>query len=127
MAGGEQVVRLLDTQPHVQHASAAAELPPITGRITFDHVSFAYRPDAPTVLHDISLDIPPGQTVALVGPTGAGKTSMANLILRLYDVGAGAVRVDGVEVRTVTQESLPRQTGVVSQDRVTLTHRQSSI
>jgi ABC-type multidrug transport system fused ATPase/permease subunit len=79
-------------------------------------VSFAYRLDAPTVLHDIALDIAPGQTVALVGPTGAGKTSLANLILRLYDVSEGAVKVDGVDVRTVTQDSLRRQTGVVSQD-----------
>ncbi|MCC6191411.1 MAG: ABC transporter ATP-binding protein [Anaerolineales bacterium] len=116
MAGGEQVVRLLETAPQVQDAPGAAELPPIEGRITFEHVSFAYRPDAPTVLHDISLDIAPGETVALVGPTGAGKTSLANLILRLYDVSQGAVRIDGVDVRTVAQDSLRRQTGVVSQD-----------
>lgn len=116
MAGGEQVVRLLDTTPNVQDAPDAGELPPIAGRVTFEHVTFAYRPDTPIVLHDINLDIAPGQTVALVGPTGAGKTSIANLILRLYDVTEGAVRMDGVDVRHVTQQSLRRQTGVVSQD-----------
>jgi ABC-type multidrug transport system fused ATPase/permease subunit len=116
MAGGEQVVRLLETEPAVADAPGASELPPIAGRITFEQVSFAYRSDTPTVLHDINLDIAPGQTVALVGPTGAGKTSIANLILRLYDVSEGAVKVDGVDVRTVTQASLRRQTGVVSQD-----------
>ncbi len=116
MAGGEQVVRLLDTAPVVQDAPGAGELPPIAGRIAFEHVTFAYRPETPVVLHDINLEIAPGQTVALVGPTGAGKTSLANLILRLYDVTEGAVKVDGVDVRTVTQDSLRRQTGVVSQD-----------
>jgi ABC-type multidrug transport system fused ATPase/permease subunit len=116
MAGGEQVVRMLETAPHVQDAPGAGELQPITGRITFDRVTFAYRPDAPIVLHEVVLDIQPGQTVALVGPTGAGKTSLASLILRLYDVTEGAVRIDGIDVRTVTQDSLRRQTGVVSQD-----------
>jgi len=116
MAGGEQVVRLLETEPHVQDRPGAGELPPIAGRIVFDHVSFAYRPDSPTVLHDINLEIEPGQTVALVGPTGAGKTSLANLILRLYEASEGAVKVDEVDVRSVTQDSLRRQTGVVSQD-----------
>jgi len=116
MAGGEQVVRLLETEPAVQDAPGAGELPPVAGRIAFEHVHFAYRPDTPVVLHDINLEIAPGQTVALVGPTGAGKTSLANLILRLYDVTQGAVTVDGVDVRAVTQDSLRRQTGVVSQD-----------
>jgi ATP-binding cassette, subfamily B, multidrug efflux pump len=116
MAGGEQVVRLLETAPAVVDQPGVAEMPRIDGRITFDHVSFAYRPDAPTVLHDVSLEIEPGQVVALVGPTGAGKTSIASLILRLYDVTAGAVRIDGIDVRSVQQLSLRRQTGVVSQD-----------
>jgi ABC-type multidrug transport system fused ATPase/permease subunit len=116
MAGGEQVVRLLDTQPTVQDAPEAKAMPPIIGRITFDQVTFAYRPDSPIVLHEIELDIQPGQTVALVGPTGAGKTSIASLILRLYDVTQGAVRIDGIDVRAVTQDSLRAQTGVVSQD-----------
>jgi ABC-type multidrug transport system fused ATPase/permease subunit len=116
MAGGEQVVRLLDTHPHVADAPGAQAMPPIQGRITFEGVNFAYRPDAPRVLHDVHLDVAPGQTVALVGPTGAGKTSIASLILRLYDVSEGAVKIDGVDVRTVTQDSLRAQTGLVSQD-----------
>jgi ABC-type multidrug transport system fused ATPase/permease subunit len=116
MAGGEQVVRLLETEPVVVDQPGARDLPPVQGRVTFDHVSFAYRPDTPTVLRDVSLTIEPGQTVALVGPTGAGKTSIASLILRYYDVSAGAVRIDGHDVREVTQRSLRRQTGVVAQD-----------
>ncbi len=69
----------------------------------FEHVSFRYRPDLPEVLHDVNLEIEPGQTVALVGPTGAGKTSIGNLIARFYDVTEGAVLIDGIDVRTVTQ------------------------
>ncbi len=116
MAGGEQVVALLDTEPTVKDLPQAREMPPIIGRIVLDHVSFRYREDTPQVLSDISLAIEPGETVALVGPTGAGKTSMANLIVRLYDVTEGAVTIDGVDVREVTQGSLRRQTGLVPQD-----------
>jgi ABC-type multidrug transport system fused ATPase/permease subunit len=116
MAGGEQVLRLLDTNPDVQDLPGAAELPAVVGLVTLDHVSFCYRPDLPEVLHDVSLTIEPGQTVALVGATGAGKTSIGNLIPRFYDVSAGAVCVDGVDVRTVTQRSLHRQIGLVPQD-----------
>jgi ABC-type multidrug transport system fused ATPase/permease subunit len=116
MAGGEQVLRLLDTPPDVQDLPGAADLPPIRGDVTLDHVSFQYRPDLPEVLHDLCLAIPAGQTVALVGPTGAGKTSIANLIARFYDVTSGAVRVDGFDVRSVTQASLHRQIGLVPQD-----------
>ena len=116
MAGGEQVLRLLDTAPDVQDQPGAGELPAVVGRVTLAHVSFCYRPDLPEVLHDVSLTIEPGQTVALVGATGAGKTSIGNLIPRFYDVSAGAVRIDGVDVRSVTQNSLHRQIGLVPQD-----------
>ena len=116
MAGGEQVLKLLDTPPDVQDQPEAAELPPAVGRVTFDHVSFRYRPELPEVLHDINLTIQPGQTVALVGPTGAGKTSIGNLIPRFYDASEGAVLIDGVDVRTVTQHSLHNQIGLVPQD-----------
>ena len=116
MAGGEQVLKLLDTTPDVQDQPEAAELPPAVGRVTFDHVSFRYRPELPEVLHDINLTIQPGQTVALVGPTGAGKTSIGNLIPRFYDASEGAVLIDGVDVRTVTQHSLHNQIGLVPQD-----------
>ncbi len=115
MAGGERVLNLLDTPPDVQDRPEAIEMPPIEGRIELDRVSFAYREDQ-EILHDVSLTIEPGQTVALVGPTGAGKTSIANLIARFYDVTEGAIRVDGLDVRAVTQGSLRRQMGLVSQD-----------
>ena len=116
MAGGEQVVKLLDTVPDVLDQPNAAELPEITGRVTLEQVSFRYRPELPDVLHDVCLDIQPGQTVALVGPTGAGKTSIGNLIPRFYDVTEGAVLIDGIDVRTVKQRQLHRQIGLVPQD-----------
>jgi ABC-type multidrug transport system fused ATPase/permease subunit len=116
MAGGEQVLKLLDTPSDVQDQPEAGELPPAAGLVTFDHVSFRYRPELPEVLHEINLTIQPGQTVALVGPTGAGKTSIGNLIPRFYDASEGAVFIDGVDVRTVTQHSLHSQIGLVPQD-----------
>jgi ABC-type multidrug transport system fused ATPase/permease subunit len=115
MAGGERVLDLLDTIPEVTDAPAAAEMPRIAGRVDFEKVSFAYARDA-VVLCDVDLHITPGSTVALVGPTGAGKTSIANLIARFYDVTEGAVRVDGVDVRAVSQHSLRHQMGLVPQD-----------
>ncbi len=115
MAGGERVIEVLDTQPEVTDRPDALEMPPIVGRIELDQVSFSYRGDV-EVLHDVSLRIEPGQTVALVGPTGAGKTSIANLVARFYDVTAGAVRIDGIDVRDVRQRSLRAQMGLVPQD-----------
>ncbi|BAJ64994.1 ABC transporter ATP-binding protein [Anaerolinea thermophila] len=116
MAGGEQVLALLDTQPDVQDAPDAVEMPPIRGEIVFRDVSFRYRPDTPEVLHRINLHIQPGQRVALVGPTGAGKTTIANLTARFYEVSEGAVLIDGIDVRRVRQDSLRRQIGIVPQD-----------
>lgn len=115
MAGGEQVLRLLDTEPEVKDAPDAAKMPLIHGQITFDDVSFAYRDGVP-VLQEMNLQITPGQTVALVGPTGAGKTTIANLVARFYDVTEGAVTIDGQDVRGVRQQSLRRQMGLVPQD-----------
>ncbi|CAG0936547.1 putative ABC transporter ATP-binding protein [Thermoflexales bacterium] len=116
MAGGEQVVKLLDTVPDVLDQPEAIELTDVVGGVKFEHVSFRYRPELPEVLHDVCLEIQPGQTVALVGPTGAGKTSLGNLIARFYDVTAGAVLIDGIDVRTVKQRQLHRQIGLVPQD-----------
>jgi ABC-type multidrug transport system fused ATPase/permease subunit len=116
MAGGEQVLNLLDTPAAVADPPAARAMPPITGRIELDRVSFRYAPHLPDVVHDVSLSVPAGYTVALVGPTGAGKTTLANLVARFYDVTAGAVRIDGVDVREVTQASLRAQFGLVPQD-----------
>jgi ABC-type multidrug transport system fused ATPase/permease subunit len=115
IAGGERVLALLDTPVTVANLPGAAEMPRISGAVELADVSFAYRGDT-RVLHDVDLNIAPGQTVALVGPTGAGKTSIANLIARFYDVTQGAVTVDGHDVRGVTQESLRRQFGLVPQD-----------
>jgi ATP-binding cassette subfamily B multidrug efflux pump len=115
MAGGERVLELLDTEPEVSDPADAAVMPPITGQVELRCVSFSYRGDT-RVLHDVNLTVEPGQTVALVGPTGAGKTSIANLIARFYDVTDGALLIDGVDVRHVTQQSLRRQMGLVPQD-----------
>ena len=115
MAGGERVLELLDTAPEVSDAPEATEMPRIAGRVDLENVSFAYAGTA-AVLRQVDLHIEPGSTVALVGPTGAGKTSIANLIARFYDVSEGSVRIDSVDVRTVTQRSLRRQMGLVPQD-----------
>ncbi|MFN8443470.1 MAG: ABC transporter ATP-binding protein [Caldilineaceae bacterium] len=115
MAGGERVLSLLDTPPAVQDPPDGRVMPPIQGEIAFQDVDFFYREDAP-VLREVNLTIEAGKTVALVGPTGAGKTTLANLIARFYDVSNGAVLIDGIDVRTVTQQSLRRQMGLVPQD-----------
>jgi ABC-type multidrug transport system fused ATPase/permease subunit len=116
MAGGEQVVRLLNTEPDMQDRPGAEELPHINGSIVLDQVRFRYRENTPEVLHGVSLEIMPGQTLALVGPTGAGKTTIAMLIARLYEVSEGRLLVDGRDVRSVTQESVRKQIGLVPQD-----------
>ncbi|MAS33976.1 MAG: ABC transporter [Anaerolineaceae bacterium] len=115
MAGGERVLNLLDTVPEVADKPDAQAIPPLEGRVEMRDVSFAYKDDV-EVLHDINMVIEPGQTVALVGPTGAGKSSIANLIARFYEVTDGAVLIDGHDVRDVTQHSLRQQMGLVSQD-----------
>jgi ATP-binding cassette subfamily B multidrug efflux pump len=115
VAGAERIFQLLDTRLEIVNDPDARDIPTIEGRVEFDHVSFSYKPGEP-VLEDVSLVAEPGQTVALVGPTGAGKTTIVNLLARFYDVQEGAVRVDGYDVRQVTQESLRRQMGVVLQD-----------
>jgi ABC-type multidrug transport system fused ATPase/permease subunit len=115
MAGGERVMEILDETPAVRDAPGAAALPPVVGRIELRDVTFSYDPAKP-VLRGISFVAEPGETVALVGPTGAGKTSIASLIARFYDVDQGAVLVDGVDVRSVTQRSLRSQMGIVAQD-----------
>ncbi|PKO15936.1 MAG: ABC transporter ATP-binding protein [Chloroflexi bacterium HGW-Chloroflexi-10] len=116
MAGGEQVLKLLDTPLEVEDAADAVELPPVYGKIELKQVTFQYRKDSPVVLHEIDLNIQPGKTVALVGPTGAGKTSIANLIARFYEVSEGSILIDGMDIRGVMQKSLHQQVRVVSQD-----------
>lgn len=116
MAGGEQVLKLLDTGPDVEDRPEATEMQPVIGKVTLENVSFRYRAELPEVLHDVSLTIDAGKTFALVGPTGAGKTSIGNLIARFYEVSSGRVCIDGTDVRSVTQKSLHRQIGLVPQD-----------
>jgi ABC-type multidrug transport system fused ATPase/permease subunit len=115
MAGGERVLELLDARPDVADPPDGSEMPTINGRIELRSVNFAYGADVP-VLRDVNLLIEAGQTVALVGPTGAGKSTIANLVARFYDASDGKVLIDDIDVRTVMQQSLRRQTGIVSQE-----------
>ena len=115
LAGAERTFELLDQQPDLEDAPDAVELPAVEGEVEFDGVTFGYDPDEP-VLRDVSFRVGAGQTCAVVGPTGAGKTSLINLLARFYDVQSGSVRVDGIDVRDVTQDSLRRQIGVVLQE-----------
>ena len=114
MAAGEKIFELIDEPLDVEDQSDAQALPQIQGRVEFDGVTFGYN--GTDVLHDISFDVAPGQRVALVGPTGAGKTTTVNLLARFYEAGRGEVRIDGVPLDTVTQDSLRGQMGIVPQD-----------
>lgn len=118
MAGGEQVLKLLDTKPDVVDPQDKKELPRVEGKVEFHDVSFRYLEGGELVLEHVNLLIEPGQTVALVGPTGAGKTTIASLAARFYDVTEGKVTIDGVDVREVTQASLRGQIGLVPQEPV---------
>jgi ATP-binding cassette subfamily B multidrug efflux pump len=115
IAGGERIFSFLDQAPDLQDRREARAMPPIEGRVEFDAVSAEYEPGQ-RVLCDVSLTAQPGQTVAIVGPTGAGKTTIINLIPRFYDAVAGEVRIDGIDVRDVTAASLRKQIGIVLQD-----------
>jgi len=115
IAGGERIFGLLDVAPAIQDKPSALAMPEIHGRVELIHASAAYEVGVP-VLQDVSLEAEPGQTIAIVGPTGAGKTTIINLIPRFYDVTGGAVKIDGLDVRDVTSESLRRQIGIVLQD-----------
>jgi subfamily B ATP-binding cassette protein MsbA len=110
-----RVLEIIDATPTVVDLPGARPLPPVRGRIELDRVTFAYEPDRP-VLRELDLDIGAGETLALVGPSGSGKTTLVGLIPRLWDVTEGAVRVDGVDVRDATLESLRAAIGVVPQE-----------
>lgn len=114
MAGAERVFTLLDTKPEWQDPPAAIALPPLAGRVEFERLSFGYDP-ARLVLHEISFTAEPGQTIALVGATGSGKTSIVNLIAKFYLPTSGRVLIDGIEVRDINSASLHRQLGIVLQ------------
>ena len=116
MAGGERILALLDTEIEVRDAEHAKALPAIDGGVRFENVSFHYSDDPTLVLDQIDLDVRAGETIAFVGETGAGKTTIVKLLTRFHDPTAGCVRVDGTDLRTVTQRSLRRQMGMVLQD-----------
>ncbi len=115
MASGTRILELLDVQPGIVDSPKAIELPPIKGEIQFHDVSFAYDPKAET-LHGIDLKINPGETIAIIGRTGAGKSSLMNLLARFYEIEKGKITIDGYDIRSVTQQSLRRQIGLVPQD-----------
>jgi ATP-binding cassette subfamily B protein/subfamily B ATP-binding cassette protein MsbA len=116
MAGGERILELLNTPIEVQDAADARTMGPITGDVRFESVSFHYSDDPALVLDGIDLDVRAGETVALVGETGAGKTTIVKLLTRFHDPTSGCVLVDGIDLRTVTQGSLRQQMGMVLQD-----------
>ena len=114
-AGFSRFLELMRLEPDIQDAPDALEMSTVRGEVSFDHVSFRYN-DKTEVLHDIQLDIKAGEKFAFVGPSGGGKTTLCQLIPRFYDVTQGAVRIDGQDVRQVTQSSLRRQIGIVQQE-----------
>ena len=117
MASGARIFELMDIEPDIRDEPGAGELSPVKGNVSFQDVSFSYELGK-YVLNDINLAIKPGETVAIVGQTGSGKSSLVNLIARFYDVTQGEVTVDGHNVRSVTQQSLRRQIGIVPQDPI---------
>ena len=115
MTAGTRIFELLDVEPDLVDAIDAEVLPTIKGHVRFENVSFAYIPNV-QVLDDVSLEIPPGETLAVVGPTGAGKTTMVTLASRFYDVTGGRITVDGYDIRGITRASLAGQMGLVLQE-----------
>lgn len=115
IAGAERIFEILDTKPDLTDGETACEMPEITGAVSFRHVTFSYEKEK-EVLKDVSFEIEPGQTVALIGSTGAGKSTIVNLICRFYDIQHGQVCIDGRDVKSVTIESLRSQMGIMTQD-----------
>lgn len=120
IAAAERIFEIMDTEPAITDDAKVMEIPPIKGAVSFEHVSFSYDGIA-RVLNDVSFSIKPGETIALVGPTGAGKTTIVNLISRFYDIQEGIIRIDGYDVKTVTIESLRSQMGIMTQDNFLFT------
>lgn len=114
IAGAERIFEILDTKPEIEDEKGVVDLPDIKGEVTFDHVTFGY--DEEKVLDDVSFVIKPGETIAIVGPTGAGKSTIINLISRFYDANEGRVLLDGYDVKDVSIESLRKQVGTMTQE-----------
>jgi len=117
LAAAERVFDILDTEPDIKDMPGAVALPAIEGHVALEHLSFAYSPGQ-YALRDVSLEVKPGQTIAIVGPSGAGKTTIANLLPRFYEATEGSILVDGKDIRTVTMQSLRQQIGIVPQETV---------
>jgi len=115
LAGAERVFEILDTQPEIEDAPDAVALEKVKGDVTFENVNFSYVPGVP-VIKNMSLQAKAGQTIALVGPTGAGKTTIINLLSRFYDLDSGAIRIDGTDISRIKKEDLRRSLGIVLQD-----------
>lgn len=115
MASAERIFEFMDEQPTVGEKENAAALPPIRGHVSFENIAFEYEKGR-TALHNIHLDVQPGQSIALVGHTGSGKSTIINLLCRFYDPTQGSVRIDGTDIRDVTLQSLRSQIGIVLQD-----------
>lgn len=115
IAGAERVFEILDTKPAIADEEGVTTMPEIKGNVRFEHVSFSYDENT-KVLDDINFDIKPGETIALVGATGSGKSTIVNLISRFYDVQSGKVLIDGIDVKKVSIESLRKQMGIMTQD-----------
>lgn len=115
VASAERVFEVLDEPEEASDTTTPVALPSVTGRVTLEHVSFRYKPDTP-LIEDLSLDVAPGSTVAIVGPTGAGKTTLVNLLLRFYEIDGGRILLDGVDIRDLTRDRLRESFGMVLQD-----------
>ena len=115
VAGAERIFEILDPKPDITDAACVRALPEVQGAVRFDHVSFSYDEDT-LVLSDVSFQVRPGETIALVGPTGAGKTTIVNLISRFYDIQKGEIYIDNENIRDISIESLRSQMGIMTQD-----------
>ncbi len=120
VAGAERIFEIMDTKPEITDSTETVELPDVKGNVSFRNVSFHYDDD-PYVLNNVSFDVKAGETIALVGPTGAGKTTVVNLIARFYDIQEGDITIDGYSVKDVSVNSLRRQLGVMTQENFLFT------
>jgi ATP-binding cassette subfamily B protein len=115
LAGAERVFQILDGAPEIADAPGAAPLTAVRGEVRFEHVTFSYVKGTP-VIHDMTFEARPGQVIALVGPTGAGKTTIINLLTRFYEIDSGAITIDGIDIRSLKKDDLRRKLGLVLQD-----------